>query len=175
MLFFTCTCMFHECTAFWIECAYLCFYYGKSFLNLNFTQGLMVLKKGQKQGRDERTRRLLDICKTTQQMFGSILVFFRLCLLSVLFQFHRSLSEMKFWKTFSLVSFLFEGFLPTFQIDDKRVYCAADKHFGVGRKCVLRNRAKHILLVYYGDDRFIAGDERVESAPSNFQPTQLHK
>ena len=30
------------------------------------------------------------------------------------------------------------------------------------------------FLLYYTDERFIAGDERVESGRSNFLPTQLH-
>ena len=60
-------------------------------------------------------------------------------------------------------------------VDDERIYCTADEHYGVGRKdafCTIAQNA--FFLLYYSDERFSAGDERVESTHSNFHPTQLH-
>ena len=50
------------------------------------------MKKGQKQGRDEKNaRRLQDVCCVLLQMSASLLAFFLLCLVSVLFQLHPEL------------------------------------------------------------------------------------
>ena len=55
-------------------------------------------------------QRLPDICKSTQQMQGSLLAFFHLCLVSVYFS-GPSLTEMKFYKKLlPIVSVLFRGF-----------------------------------------------------------------
>ena len=59
----------------------------------------MSLKKGQKQGRDERTQKLPYICCVFLQMSGSLLGFFHLCLVSVLFS-GPPLTEMKFYRIF---------------------------------------------------------------------------
>ena len=48
--------------------------------------------------------------KNTQQMYGSLLAFLYLCIDSCIFS-RPSLHEMKFYRTFSLVSVLFGGFL----------------------------------------------------------------
>ena len=58
---------------------------------------------------------------------------------------------------------------------DECAYCAADEHFGAGRKKAFLAIAQNtIFLLYYSDECFSAGDEDVESACSNFHPTQLH-
>ena len=79
-------------------------------------------------------KRLPDISKNTQQMSGSVP-----CILSSLpcfrpFSAPSILKWNEVLESFSLVSVLFEGFLATFRIADERVSCAADEHFGVGRK-----------------------------------------
>ena len=56
-------------------------------------------------------------------------------------------------------------FQTTLQIDDKRIYCAADEHFGAGSKA-----QNTFFLLYYSDNRFSAGDKHVESSCSNFRP-----
>ena len=38
--------------------------------------------------------------------------------------------------------------------------------------CIIAQNA--FFLLYYSDDRFSTGDERVEQAHSNLGPTQLH-
>ena len=61
------------------------------------------MKKGQKQGRNERTQEGYPTSsKISQQISGSLLVFFHLCLVSVLFS-GPSLTELSFTETFSLL------------------------------------------------------------------------
>ena len=65
-------------------------------------------------------------------MWGSLLAYFHLCLVSVLFP-GPSLTEMKLYKKiFFLVCVLFLGVLTTFEIEDGRLYCAGDEHFWCG-------------------------------------------
>ena len=63
---------------------------GKSFFKTSF-QLRMELKKEQKPARDERTQE--DYLTSAAYMLGSLLVFFNLCLVSVLFS-APSLTEM---------------------------------------------------------------------------------
>ena len=51
----------------------------------------------------------------------------------------------------------------------------ADEHFTAGRKNVFSAIAPNsFFCLYFSDERFSAGDKRIESARSNFHPTQLH-
>ena len=60
----------------------------------------MGLKKGQEQGRDERTQENYPTSAVyLLQMSGSLLAFFHLCLVSVLVS-DSSLTEMKFHRNF---------------------------------------------------------------------------
>ena len=60
----------------------------------------MELKKVLKQGRDERTQEDYPTSAVIfLQMYGSLLAFFHLCLVSVLFS-APSLLEIKFYKNF---------------------------------------------------------------------------
>ena len=43
--------------------------------------------------------------------------------------------------------------------------------FARGEKCIVHYCTKCIFLVYYSDEHFSAGDERVGSKRSNFPPT----
>ena len=96
-------------------------------------------------------------CKNTQQMKGSLLVFFHLCLVSVHFP-GPSLTEMKLYKNFpSLVLFL--GGAPN-HLPNRRlccVYCAGDKQFW-------HREWLHFALV----TNVRAGDKHVENELSNF-------
>ena len=72
----------------------------------------MELKKGQKQGRDERTQ---EDYGTSAKIYSRCPVVFLRSFISALFlsffQLHRSLSEIKFYRNFfPLVSVLFRGF-----------------------------------------------------------------
>ena len=57
----------------------------------------MDLKQGQKQGRGERTQDYPTFAVHFLHMFGTVLAFFHLCLVSVLFS-GPSLTEMKFYR-----------------------------------------------------------------------------
>ena len=43
---------------------------------------------------------------------------------------------------------------------------------GENALCAIAQNA--FFFLYYNDDRFSVGDERIESVRSNFHPTQLH-
>ena len=94
---------------------------GKSFCKSSFNLRLMELKIGQKQGRDERTQ---EDYKTSVVYFCSCLVVFLHSFISALFlsffQLHQSLSEMKFYRNFSLV---YEGLGTCLQLF-KQVPCS---------------------------------------------------
>ena len=125
------------------------------------------MKKGGNKAGMKECRRTTDICKNTQQMLGSLLAFFHLCLASALFS-APSLTEMKFQRNIFLNFRCFSG--VTFRIEDERVYCVADEHYW---------RGKETRFALYSDERFIAGGANVfktqvqTSAPSPHTPTRL--
>ena len=57
-------------------------------------------KRTETRQRCKNARRLPDIWCVFLQMPGSLLAFFHQCLVCDLFQFHRSLNEMKFYRKF---------------------------------------------------------------------------
>ena len=112
-------------------------------------------------------RRLPDVCKNTQQMYmqGSLLAFFHLCLVSVLFS-GPSLTEMQFYRSLlSLVSVLFGGVSKPcskqktngFIVLEMNTFCVG----GTNKFCA-------------SDECFSTGDERIENVHSNLTPPPTH-
>ena len=72
--------------------------YGEKFL-YNLISSRDGAEEVQKQGSDERTQEDYPICCELLQMYGSLIAFFHLCLVCVLFS-APSLPEMKFHRNF---------------------------------------------------------------------------
>ena len=87
--------------------------------------------------RRKNSRRLPDICKNTKQMIikYSLLTFFHLCLLSVLFS-APSLTEVKFQKKLSRVFAVLRGFLNHLVNKRRaRLLCCRRTLLARGRTC----------------------------------------
>ena len=61
-------------------------------------------------------------------MYGSLLAFLQLCLLSVLFQVDSPLKGSVTETFFPYFLFFLGGFLATFQTEDEHVYFAGEEH-----------------------------------------------
>ena len=110
----------------------------------------------QKQGRNERTQEdYPTTAKNTQQMSGS-LAFFHLCLVSVHFS-GPSLTKMKFYRNFSLVSVPFRGFSN--HLRNRR-----RTHLLCWRRTLLAQGKNEFCA---SDECFSAGNERVQTSPTH--------
>ena len=116
-------------------------------LKLDFTYGSMELRKkdrnkAEMKGRKKTTGHLQKYEANVRQSS---------CVLSSLpcfCPFFSPISEVKFQRNFfPWFSFFFKGFQTTFQIDDQRIYCAADEHFGVRRKNVFCTIAQNAFFL----------------------------
>ena len=91
----------------------------------------MDLKKGQKQGRDERMQE--DYSTSAKIHSGRRVVFLR-SFISALF---LSFFQRSFTETFPYFLFFLEGFLnhlPNTHVEDKYIYCAGDEYFLSGEQ-----------------------------------------
>ena len=102
---------------------------------------------------------------------GSLLAFFHLCLVSILF----SAPSILKWnevseKPFSLVSVPFRGFsTPPFNRWHKHMlYCRRKKERKKNAFCAIAQNT--FFFLFYSDECYNAGDKRVESVHSNFHP-----